>query len=81
MSKAQKDYKLAIERVLEEFGVNGYHYESGGKHMRCYYTLPDGRKRHITFPTTGSDHRGAMNTARDARRELRSQGLEPKDKP
>lgn len=74
-----RDYKAAIEGALREFGIVSWRYDMTGKHYRCYYTLPGGRERFIVFPSTGSDRRGVLNSARDARRELRSQGLQPKE--
>lgn len=77
MSNQLREYKASIEGVLADYGITHFRYEQASKHMKCIFTLPNGRERFTLFPKTGGDHRGMMNQARDVRRELRGCGVEP----
>ncbi len=74
-ARAQKPYRDAIERILAEHGITKFRYEPGGKHMRCFFKLPDGREQFTVFPSTPSEHRGAKNKASEVRHQLIRLGI------
>jgi hypothetical protein len=66
------DYTIAVERVLNASGVSDWAYErTRGGHRRLIFNHR-GQQRAMTFPLTGSDWRGSLETAARLRRLIRA---------
>ena len=61
---------------LDRFGLKGQVRERG-KHLEVGWEYPDGRKRLTIVSRTASDHRSALNTRGDVRRQLRADSIQP----
>jgi hypothetical protein len=66
---ALREYVERIERFLEDHRVEDYHFEHRAKHLQIKGTSK-GKAFCVTFPKTGSDHRGSLNTVSQLRHAL-----------
>lgn len=80
LQKQQKPYRDAIEAELTAVGIRKWRYETGGRHMKCFFTLPNGKEHSIAFPCSPSDHRGAKNKSSEVRHMLHKLGFNSLEK-
>ncbi len=66
---ALRDYVERIERFLEDHQIEDYHFELRAKHLQIKGTSK-GKAFCVTFPKTGSDQRGSLNTVSQLRHAL-----------
>jgi hypothetical protein len=67
------DYESRLRRLLAERNITTYRFEVRARH-RAVVVAHGGRRITATFPSTGSDFRGARNAVADLRRALRLGG-------
>jgi hypothetical protein len=75
--KSLDAYRAAIAEVVADFGLTTFRFDSSGKHMKCFFLLPDGSERFTSFSKTPSDGHSIQNHKRDVRRMLLAAGLKP----
>jgi hypothetical protein len=68
------DYVTKISRTLSAHGITSWHFERTRRH-RAVRVTHGGRTITVTFPSSGSDWRGARNATADLRRALRRTAL------
>jgi hypothetical protein len=68
---ANKDFQIAIDRLLAAHEIPAWHYARRGKHMSVVFDH-GGRRHTVIFPgTPGDRRRGPLNLISYLRRELR----------
>jgi hypothetical protein len=77
---ARNECVEAVLLELERFGLKG-EVSALAKHMEIAWHYPDGTRRIQIVPATPSDHRAALNSRGDVRRQLRADNVQKPERP
>lgn len=78
MSRGLQEYERIIETTLAEYGIVGFRFEHGKKHIKCYFNVPGIGQRFSVLPSSpGTGNNGPKNHRNDLRKIMNSLGVKP----